>query len=47
MKQRGKQASAATDTQVTVEELSGTMFSIRSVKSGYKEIVGWRSSSVE
>jgi hypothetical protein len=37
-KQRfGKQFSAATDMQATIEELLGTMFSIRSVQSGYKE----------
>jgi hypothetical protein len=33
----GKQVSAATDTQATIEELLGTMFCIRSVQSGYKE----------
>lgn len=33
----GKQISAGTDTQATIEELFGTMFSIRSVQSGYKE----------
>jgi hypothetical protein len=33
----GEQVSAATDTQATTEELLGTMFSIRSVQSGYKE----------
>jgi hypothetical protein len=31
----GKQVSAATDTE-TIEELLGTMFSVRSVQSGYK-----------
>jgi hypothetical protein len=35
--QLGKQVSASTDTQATVEELLGTMFSIRSVQGGYKE----------
>jgi hypothetical protein len=33
----GKQVSAATDTQATIEELFGKMFSIRSVKIGYKD----------
>jgi hypothetical protein len=33
----GKQDSAATDTQATIEELLGTMFSVRSVQCGYKE----------
>jgi hypothetical protein len=33
----GKQVSAATDTQGTIEEWFGTMSSIRSVQSGYKE----------
>jgi hypothetical protein len=38
-KQRlGKQVCAATDTQVTIEELFGRMFSIRSAQSGYKEV---------
>jgi hypothetical protein len=32
--------SMATDTQAEIEELSGTMFSIRSVQSGYQEEVG-------
>jgi hypothetical protein len=36
-KRLGKQVSAATDTQATIEELLGTMFSIGSVQSGYKE----------
>jgi hypothetical protein len=35
--QLGKQVSAATDTQATIEELFGTMFSIRPVLSCYKE----------
>jgi hypothetical protein len=35
-KRFGKQVSAATDTQVTIEKLLGNMFSIRSVQSGYK-----------
>jgi hypothetical protein len=33
----GKQVSAATHTQETIEELFGTMFCIRSVQRGYKE----------
>jgi hypothetical protein len=47
--QLGKQVSAATDTQATIDELLG-MFSIRSVQSGYKEefrrdaVVEFRSS---
>jgi hypothetical protein len=32
-----KHVSAATDTQATIGELLGMMFSIRSVQSGYKE----------
>jgi hypothetical protein len=36
-KRCGKEVSAATDTQATTEEFLGTMFSIRSVQSGYKE----------
>jgi hypothetical protein len=32
-----KQVSAATDTQATTDESLGTMFSIQSVQSGYKE----------
>jgi hypothetical protein len=32
-----KQVSASINTQATVEELMGTMFSIQSVQSGYKE----------
>jgi hypothetical protein len=39
----GKQVSAATGTQATIEELLGTMFSIRSVQGGYK-VVDWLSS---
>jgi hypothetical protein len=41
----GKQVSAATDTQATLEELLGTKFSVRSVKSDYKrrELVNWFS----
>jgi hypothetical protein len=43
----GKQVSVATDTQIAIEELLGTMFSIRSVRSGYKEesVENWQSSS--
>jgi hypothetical protein len=33
----GKQVFAARDAQPTIEELLGTMFSIRSVQSDYKE----------
>jgi hypothetical protein len=33
----GKQVSAATDTQATIEEFLKTMFSIRRVRNGYKE----------
>jgi hypothetical protein len=33
----GKQVSVATDKRKTIEELLGTMFSIRSVQSGFKE----------
>jgi hypothetical protein len=33
----GKQVSAATDTQATIEQLLGIMFYIRSVQIGYKE----------
>jgi hypothetical protein len=33
----GKQVSAATDTQATIEELLGTIFSLLPVQSGYKE----------
>jgi hypothetical protein len=36
-KRFGKQVSAATDTQATIEELLGMMFSLRSVQSNYKE----------
>jgi hypothetical protein len=32
-----KQIPAATDTKATIEELLGTMFSIRSVPNCYKE----------
>jgi hypothetical protein len=32
----GKQVSAALEKQAAIEELFGTMFSIRSVQSGYK-----------
>jgi hypothetical protein len=31
----GKQFSTATDTQATIEQLLETMFSIKSVQSGY------------
>jgi hypothetical protein len=33
----GKQTSAATDTQATMEKLLGRMFSVQSLQSGYKE----------
>jgi hypothetical protein len=33
----GKQVSAATDKQATLEELLGMMFSIWSVQNGYEE----------
>jgi hypothetical protein len=33
----GKQFSAKMDTQATIEELLGTMFSIWSAESAYKE----------
>jgi hypothetical protein len=33
----GKQISGTTDMQATIQELLGTMCSIRSVQSGYKE----------
>jgi hypothetical protein len=37
-KQRlGKQFSAATDKKTAIEELLGTIISIRSIKSGHKE----------
>jgi hypothetical protein len=38
-----KQVSAETDTQETIEELLGTMFSVRSVQNGYKrrDLVNW------
>jgi hypothetical protein len=35
-----KQVSAATDTQETTDELLGTVFSIRSVQTGYEEEFG-------
>jgi hypothetical protein len=35
--QLGKEISAAVDTQATLEELLGTMFSIRSMQNSYKE----------
>jgi hypothetical protein len=41
----GKQVTAATDTQATIEELWGTMFSVRFLQSGYKRI-GLRFSRV-
>jgi hypothetical protein len=40
----GKQVSAATDTQATIEELLRTTFSVRSVQSGYKEDFVWESA---
>jgi hypothetical protein len=33
----GKQVSAATDTRAIIEELLGTMFSVRPVQNGYKK----------
>jgi hypothetical protein len=33
----GKQVYAAKNTQATIEELLGMMFSLRSVQSSYKE----------
>jgi hypothetical protein len=33
----GKHVFAVTDTQATIEELLGTMFSIRSMQRGYKK----------
>jgi hypothetical protein len=39
----GKQVSAANGTQATIEELLGTMSSIRSVLSAYKEEFSWES----
>jgi hypothetical protein len=33
----GKQISVETDTQATIVEVMGTMFSIRSSQSGYNE----------
>jgi hypothetical protein len=39
-----KQVSAATNTQITVEKLLGTMFSVRSVQSGYKKEFSWESA---
>jgi hypothetical protein len=35
--QFGKEVSAVTNTQTTIEELLGTIFSAWSVQSGYKE----------
>jgi hypothetical protein len=46
MQRLGKPVSAAMDTQTTIEELLGTMISNRSVQSGYKEVVDWRSSEL-
>jgi hypothetical protein len=44
-KQRlGKQVFATTDTQATVAELLGTMFSMRTVQSGYNEEISLGSS---
>jgi hypothetical protein len=40
----GKQISATTDMQATTNELLGTMFSIQSVQSGYKEELSWESA---
>jgi hypothetical protein len=33
----GKQVSLAVDMQATIKEMLGTMFSIQSMQSGYKE----------
>jgi hypothetical protein len=33
----GKQVSVAMDMQATIKEMLGTMFSIQSMQSGYKE----------
>jgi hypothetical protein len=41
----GKQVSEATDTQETIDEALGMMFSIRSVHSGYKEELVEKSQS--
>jgi hypothetical protein len=35
-----EEISAATDTLATIEELLGTLFSIRSLQHGYKEEFG-------
>jgi hypothetical protein len=43
----GKQVSATTDTQATIKELLGTIFSIRTVQSGYKEEFSRGSSIIE
>jgi hypothetical protein len=40
----GKQVFVTMDTQATLEELLGTMFSVRSVQNGNKrELVNWNS----
>jgi hypothetical protein len=43
--QLGKEVSAEMDTQVTIEKLLGTMFSVRFVQSGYKEELVEKSQS--
>jgi hypothetical protein len=42
----GKQVPAATDTQAAIDELFGTMFSVRPLRSGNKrrELVNWCSA---
>jgi hypothetical protein len=40
----GKQVSSVKDTQATIEEMLETMFSIRSVQSGYKQEFSWEWS---
>jgi hypothetical protein len=42
----GKQVFAATDTQATIENLLGTMLSIRSVSRGYEKDKEDRSSQL-
>jgi hypothetical protein len=43
--QLGTQVSTATNMQVTIEELLGMMFSVRSMLSGHKgmELLNWNS----
>jgi hypothetical protein len=40
----GKEVSAATDTQATIENLLETVFSIWSLQSGYKEEFSFESA---